>query len=86
MEQYVYNFGRYLEIMFSSEYNKGSINHKLTEEVSMNYQRLYGRDSEEYRRGVWYLTTSLEDRQDGSQIQDYLKPLMRYSINCPINS
>lgn len=68
MEQYVYNFGRYLEIRFSSEYKKGSINHKMAEEVSQNYERLCGRDSEEYRRSVWYFTTSLEDRLDWSQI------------------
>ena len=29
MEQYVYNFGRYLQIRFSSEVNKGCIDHKL---------------------------------------------------------
>ena len=88
MEQYVYNFGRYLEIRSSSElfFIKGSINHKLAEEVSRNYERLCGRDSEEYRRSVWYLTTSLENRQDWSQVQDYLEPLVRYSIDYPVNS
>ena len=86
MEQYIYNFGRYLEVRSSSEFNRGTINHKLAEEVSRKYERLCGRDSEEYRRSVWYLTTSFEDRQDWSQVQDYLEPLVRYSIDYPVNS
>ena len=86
MEQYVYNFGRYLEIRFSSEPPRGPINHKLAEEVSRNYERLRGRDSEEYRRSVWYLTTSLVERKDWSQVHDYLEPLVRYSIDYPVNS
>lgn len=86
MEQYVYNFSRYLEIRVSSKRYRGSINHELAEEVTRNYERLCGRDSEEYRRSVWYLATSLEDRQDWSQIQDYMEPLVRYSIDYPVNS
>ena len=86
MEEYVYNFSRYLHIRFSSEYNIGSINLKLAKDVSRNYERLCGRNSEEYRRSVWYLTSSLEDRQDWSQVQDYLEPLVRYSIDYPVNS
>ena len=86
MEQYVYNFGRYLQIRFSSEINKGCIDHKLAEQVSQDYERLCGRGSEEYRRSVWYLTTSLEDMQDWSQVQAYLGPLVRQSIDTPDNS
>lgn len=86
MEQYVYNFSRYLEIGVSSEYNRGSINHEMAEEVTRNYERLCGRNSEEYRRSVWFLTTSLGDRQDWSQVQDYMEPLVRYSIKYPVNS
>ena len=86
MEQYIYNFYRYLEIRTSSELNKGCINHEMAEEATQNYERLCGRDSEEYRRSVWYLTTSLEDKQDWSQVQKYLEPLVRHSIDYPVNS
>ena len=86
MEQYIYNFYRYLEIRFSSELGKGRINHEMAEEATRNYERLCGHDSEEYRRSVWYLTTSLEDKQDWSQVQKYLEPLVRHSIDYPVNS
>lgn len=72
MEKYIHNFSRYLQIRFSSEFSIGSIDQKLAEEVSRNYERLCGRNLEEYRRSLWYLTTSLEDGQDWSRVQEYL--------------
>lgn len=86
MEKYIYNFSRYLQIRFSSQFDTLSIDLELEEKVSQNYERLCGRNSEEYRRSVWYLTTSFQYRKNWSQIEDYLKPLVTYSINRPINS
>lgn len=86
LEQYVYNFTRYLQVRSSSEENKGRINHNLARDVSSNYEGLCGTNSEEYRRSVWYLTTSLEDMQEWSQVEAYLEPLVRISIKAPVNS
>lgn len=86
MEKYIYNFYRYLQIRSSSQSKTPPIDPELAENVSQSYGRMCGRNSEEYRRSVWYLTTSLQDRQNWSQVEDYLKPLVMYSIKCPIDS
>ena len=86
LEQYVYNFARYLQVRSSSEENKGRIDHNLAKDVSSYYERLCGTNSEEYRRSVWYLTTSFEEKREWSQVEAYLEPLVRISIKAPVNS
>ena len=73
----------------SSIINKGRIyyeSHLLAGQVAKDFESLCGRHSEEYRRSVWYLTSTLVEQQAWTQVQYYLEPLVRRSIDNPVLS
>ncbi|KAL8736629.1 MAG: hypothetical protein Q9181_002306 [Wetmoreana brouardii] len=83
MERYVYNMGCYFRVRLATEYGRARAHKALAEQVTKIFEALCGQESEEYRRSVWYLMTSLEEEGAWTQIRQYLEPLVVLSMDEP---